>query len=676
MSFAHPFFLWGLLAVPFPLLLHLFFRRRKARIDFSTLQFFHERRRELSMRRRIREWLLLALRTLAVLTLVLALAQPLSNGGFGFAARTQAVIVLDDTLSMDRRLASGGTAFTLACQKAVEVLGTLREGDSAALVFVSGQEGMGFTRQPQRVRARLEAAAVTGAAGSYGAALAKADSLFKAEPAPNRECYILTDLQKNQLPERTFAFDPANCVRVCILGLGGASENLSVAPLKITSRPKTVDSPFAIPYIIRNNGAADRETEARLLLGGATISTVALTVPAGKSVTGVFNVVPDRAGTLNGWVEVADPLLEADNRRYFALDVRDSLSALLVETDPLSRVRPFHFFQAAVDPEPDRRVNGIKASLVFLEELTPKLLDTAAVAVFANPGAIPQPVAVLLQHYLEGGGAAVIFAGPQDGPATCAGFPDPRIAGLFGERRAVETTGCSFQNGLAALNDLVQTDLLRWKALQQFKLPADAVMLATVPVPSQSPAPLIAEIPVGKGRLIVSAASVRRDSGNWPELKSFPIAMIHLLAFATRDSAPVSECECGKPVTFVPDDAAAKNVSIRDAAGEASSVAVEKGEARFTATGRPGFLIAQEAKPRMVALNPAEAESDMDVAAPERLKRLVSATDVAILRTDTELSRQVGTFRRGQDLTGLLLFVAFLSLLAEIWIGAPRKPTV
>jgi len=34
MNLGHPLFLWGLLAVPLPLLLHLFFRRRKASIAF------------------------------------------------------------------------------------------------------------------------------------------------------------------------------------------------------------------------------------------------------------------------------------------------------------------------------------------------------------------------------------------------------------------------------------------------------------------------------------------------------------------------------------------------------------------------------------------------------------------------------------------------------------------
>ena len=55
MEFSNAVFLWGLLAVPLPILLHLFFKRRKSKVAFSTLQFFHQRKKYLAHRRRLRE---------------------------------------------------------------------------------------------------------------------------------------------------------------------------------------------------------------------------------------------------------------------------------------------------------------------------------------------------------------------------------------------------------------------------------------------------------------------------------------------------------------------------------------------------------------------------------------------------------------------------------------------
>ena len=185
MSFGSPILLWGLLAVPLPLVVHLFFRRKRAEVPFSTLLFFRPHRREWAMRRRIREALLLALRCLAIAAVVLAFAQPLLRSGPAFlGGATQAVLLLDDTLSMDRRLASGETAFAAAVGKAGEILDTLAPGDSAALLFLSGRDGIPATRDLPVIRQRLETARVTGAAGSFAAGVDRIAATFRQAANP------------------------------------------------------------------------------------------------------------------------------------------------------------------------------------------------------------------------------------------------------------------------------------------------------------------------------------------------------------------------------------------------------------------------------------------------------------------------------------------------------------
>jgi hypothetical protein len=186
MNFGHPLFLWGLLAVPLPLLLHLFFRRRKAMIAFSTLQFFLQQKRYLAHRRRLREWLLLLVRTLALLMLVLALARPTLQGfTAAFAARTTVALIVDDTLSMDRKLGSGHDRLRAGTQKADEILNTLSEGDAASLIFLSGRPGLALNPPAAAVRRALEEARVTGASGSFAAALQHAQIDLAAGAAPN-----------------------------------------------------------------------------------------------------------------------------------------------------------------------------------------------------------------------------------------------------------------------------------------------------------------------------------------------------------------------------------------------------------------------------------------------------------------------------------------------------------
>ena len=83
MGFLNPLLLVGLAAAAIPIVVHLFNFRRPQRVDFSTLRFVREIEATAMRRVRIRQWLLLALRTLAVLFLVLAFARPTRTADAG-----------------------------------------------------------------------------------------------------------------------------------------------------------------------------------------------------------------------------------------------------------------------------------------------------------------------------------------------------------------------------------------------------------------------------------------------------------------------------------------------------------------------------------------------------------------------------------------------------------------
>ncbi len=77
MTFLHPWAIWiGAAAAAVPLLIHWLTRPRPVQFPLSTLRFVREAIRQQRSWHRLRDWLLLALRTLAVLFLALALARP------------------------------------------------------------------------------------------------------------------------------------------------------------------------------------------------------------------------------------------------------------------------------------------------------------------------------------------------------------------------------------------------------------------------------------------------------------------------------------------------------------------------------------------------------------------------------------------------------------------------
>ncbi|HXH07077.1 MAG TPA: BatA domain-containing protein, partial [Vicinamibacterales bacterium] len=102
MTFLHPIYLAGALAAAVPILLHLLRRRTAVELPFSAVRLLERAPADQRLPRRLREWLLLALRVTALLLLALAFARPYFVGA---AAPEGATIVAAD---VSYSLSAGG----------------------------------------------------------------------------------------------------------------------------------------------------------------------------------------------------------------------------------------------------------------------------------------------------------------------------------------------------------------------------------------------------------------------------------------------------------------------------------------------------------------------------------------------------------------------------------------
>ena len=75
-TFLNSSILLGLIAASIPLIIHLITRQKVKRVFFSSLYFLRELRTQKIRRIKIRQILLLILRTLIILLLILAFARP------------------------------------------------------------------------------------------------------------------------------------------------------------------------------------------------------------------------------------------------------------------------------------------------------------------------------------------------------------------------------------------------------------------------------------------------------------------------------------------------------------------------------------------------------------------------------------------------------------------------
>ena len=200
MTFAAPLFLLAAFAAAIPVVLHLVNRRRAKEVPFPTLRFLELSVQKTRRRKRIQDLLLMLLRTAVLLLVAVGLARPaMTNlGALWGGAQTAVVIILDNSASMgmiDRDRVRLETATAAAAQ----ILDQLTDGDQASLLPTCGPPPPGagrLDRTQQSVRQIIRQCRVGYERANLMLKLRQARQLLAGSDAPNKQIYILTDMQR------------------------------------------------------------------------------------------------------------------------------------------------------------------------------------------------------------------------------------------------------------------------------------------------------------------------------------------------------------------------------------------------------------------------------------------------------------------------------------------------
>lgn len=122
MNFLYPTFLFALLAVSIPILIHLFSFKRHKTVYFSNVSFLKDIKKESKKKSRLKQLLLLALRILTLIFLVFAFAQPVitTNNQAQNQSKQLVAVYIDNSFSMNA-LSEQGILLELARNKALEI---------------------------------------------------------------------------------------------------------------------------------------------------------------------------------------------------------------------------------------------------------------------------------------------------------------------------------------------------------------------------------------------------------------------------------------------------------------------------------------------------------------------------------------------------------------------------
>ena len=418
MTFLNPTILFALIAASIPLIIHLFNLRRPKTVDFSSLAFLEELRQQTLRKLKLRQWLLLALRMLAIAFLVLAFARPtIQNEAVGRilgAGRTATVIVLDNSISMLQR-DENGDYYSQARDELLSIASDLESGDELTIIPLISDRDAGSARlaSPTLVRDWLEEVPVSAGAPRLPAAIGRALSVLEESNHPNRELFVVSDIQRTTFADSVDAELPSG-VRMYLVPIGTTvQDNVAVTAVDVQSRILDQGQPVRLDVEISNFGSSDLANwSVSAYLGGDRVAQAAVDIPSGGTAHVDMTLTPSQRGWLPGYVEIEDDGFEADNRRHFTLHVPEMRRILVVTGNSTDT----SFLELAMSRQLSRNGGVFTIETVDESEFSSTPISDYDAIVLHGLQRYSSGQITTIQNFVANGGGLFLFIG-ETGPA-------------------------------------------------------------------------------------------------------------------------------------------------------------------------------------------------------------------------------------------------------------------
>ncbi len=704
MTFLNPLLLLAGLGVALPILAHLLNRYRVQHTPWAAMQFLNRSVRIRSRQLRLRDILLLVLRCLAVLLVGLALAKPVMKQIEGVAAslgerRAGIIIALDASYSMQHSDGST-TRFERALEQIHAIAEGIHAGDPVCLVLLGAEHkvvarNMAF--DSERFEAILQAQQATPESLDLDSVPMRLKELAEGIDAPQKEIYIVTDMQAQDWKSRPAWLSDAfkelgQSAATFIVPVRGDPDNLAITNLELVSGVLRRGTIARYRATVRNCGTGSvANIRVRGRVNNITVDTKTIpAIAAGASETVSLFVHFHNPGPVRITAELDTDSLPVDNARRTVTIIRDRVSVLCVEGSSGGAHSSGGFITTALRARGNTagQENFVVQSVPWVD-LPTQDLSRFDVVILENVPDITPDQARGLEEYVRGGNGLIWFAGDNtdakawnersalDGipllPAVIAEAVNTSDATGVGRPLDPTMPDHSVCRPLLSLPEDLLSET-RFRKLLQVK---PSVTSFTVLSLAGTAAPVLLEHSIGRGHVFMFTTSAGSEWNNMAVTPVFPMVLQQMVTYLTAR-------EFEKP-RLVGDSLALSYVEQPDASeavfdtpsDQTISVPVREHRNQYVAlldhARETGFYLARvsvQAPGMPVAVNVDTKESNVKCLTAAETMRSFEDTGITVAQSEAELLDAVEQTRTGRSfwlfcmLTGLGLLV-IESLLAD-----------
>lgn len=665
MSFLQPWLLLALPLIALPIIIHLINQWRYQTKRWGAMMFLLAANRMNRGYAKLRQYLILAMRVLALAGLIFAISRPLASGLLGLGAGGQtdtSIVLLDRSPSMQEQGVGGQSKLDTGRRQLAQALQTLG-ASKWVLIESNSSEPQSFETLDALVDSPGTKA--SSATASLPAMLQSAvDYLNANKPGPT-ELWICSDLRTadwsvesgnwNAVRDALQSFPQS--VRIHLLAYSEPAENNLSLRVSDVRRESTDKGNEVVMSLQISQAAAEGASSAKRVVpvqieidGARSELSVELT---GNQAEVRNHRVALSGNQKRGWGKVSIPADQnnADNEFYLVFDEPPVRRIVLVSEDR-DATRPLEIAAAVA---PDGQAPST-VDVVAPDQLDSLVLDGAALVIWQTT--LPQgDLAGAMRAYIGGGGQVIFF--PSSGVLSGVGGSSTEFMGIrWGEWVARDENSKVMvenwrgdQDLLAATRSGAGLPVGQLEVRGYARLSGEASKLATLTGGDS----LLSRVPTEKGGVYFCTASPSGDSST---LAANGIVLYAVIQRAIEQGLNALGNTTAR-IAGPSDEPTESWQRVRTTLG---------GDEQLLSTEMPWQAGVYQSDDRMFAINRSLPEDQRDVVSDKELERLFDGLDFS--RVNDSAGSLAGIVR---EIWRLFLISMIVAMLVEAVLCMPRK---
>lgn len=357
MQFKQPEVLFALFFLLIPLLVHLFQLRKFQKEDFTNVKFLKKISRQTRQSSRLKKWLVLLTRMLALAAIVFAFAQPFFPAEDETRIESEKIIYLDNSFSMQ----ASGDSGELMNSAIQELLKNLPEEENLHLI-TNNEEFSNLS--PEELRSELQEIEYTSSSLDFQGIQLKASQF---ENNSKQEIILISDFpQEIQIPTEIGENHQYHLIPKKSQNL----VNLSLDSLYIEGQtPETINLKLQLSSNISQNGPVS----VAVYNGEELLARKTINFELGNNNQEDFQL--ENTQISEGRIEIEDNGLQYDNTLFFSINESEKIPGIVISdenTDAsfLSRIYSEEEFEFSTFTTDNIDFNALsQASYIILNEL-------------------------------------------------------------------------------------------------------------------------------------------------------------------------------------------------------------------------------------------------------------------------------------------------------------------